>query len=410
MLPRILYKSRRFSALCILLLAFNAGAQESLSPAQAVELAWHRASMNQQRDASLAAAQADVLTARLRPNPILTVARDSVIGADNVAGNESTVMVSQMFELGGRRDARIRAASAGIPVADAAASVERAELRAEVLRHYAGAAAAEGHYASLDTIINGLNSLTNVASKRFRGGDLSGYESRRIALALSQADSARRAAATDALNARTRLSAFIGDTAMTARFQGDFTNATGATRNVHPGAMTPETALLAARRDHAEALANAAATRSVPVTVGLGAKHVRQGQLSDNLLLMEVGVPLPIFDRNQGERARTAAQVQLLDSQLKRRMQFDDAQKQSASEQAKRYLNSATELESRDAPEAARLTAIARNSFAEGEMDLTGLLDAYRNQMDILERAFELRQKAIDAALELERLKPISVE
>jgi hypothetical protein len=58
-------------------------------------------------------------------------------------------------------------------------------------------------------------------------------------------------------------------------------------------------------------------------------------------------------------------------------------------------------------PEATRLTDIARASFAEGELDLVGLLDAYDAETEIIDQALEQQSRALDALLELQLLAPL---
>ena len=61
-------------------------------------------------------------------------------------------------------------------------------------------------------------------------------------------------------------------------------------------------------------------------------------------------------------------------------------------------------------PEAARLTAIARASFAEGELDLVGLLDAHQAETDVIQQALEQQSRALDALLELQLLSPLDTD
>ena len=80
----------------------------------------------------------------------------------------------------------------------------------------------------------------------------------------------------------------------------------------------------------------------------------------------------------------------------------------AAVEQATRLSASARHLLDEAIPEAERLTAIARASYAEGELDLVGLLDAYAAEAAVIDQALQQQTRALDAQLELELLAPLT--
>jgi cobalt-zinc-cadmium efflux system outer membrane protein len=79
----------------------------------------------------------------------------------------------------------------------------------------------------------------------------------------------------------------------------------------------------------------------------------------------------------------------------------------AALEEARQLSTSARVLFDTAVPEATRLTDIARASFAEGELDLVGLLDAYDTETEIIDQALEQQSRALDALLELQLLAPL---
>uniref|UniRef100_UPI0025C1727A hypothetical protein n=1 Tax=Arenimonas sp. TaxID=1872635 RepID=UPI0025C1727A len=80
----------------------------------------------------------------------------------------------------------------------------------------------------------------------------------------------------------------------------------------------------------------------------------------------------------------------------------------AARDSAERLSASARRLLETTVPEATRLTAVARASFAEGELDLVGLLDAHAAETDVLQQALDQHARALDAVLELQLLSPLS--
>ena len=103
--------------------------------------------------------------------------------------------------------------------------------------------------------------------------------------------------------------------------------------------------------------------------------------------------------QNAIERARVFDQRVLLETRARRA---------AAVEQATRLSASARSLLDTAVPEAEHLTAIARASYAEGELDLVGLLDAYAAEADVIDQALQQQARALDAQLELELLAPVT--
>lgn len=381
--------------------AATAHAQQRLTAQEAVERAWAQAHVHDELEASVDLARSEVVSARTWGNPTLVVEREEPRGDAAASGSETSVMLTQPFELGGQRGLRIRAAEAGVAAAEAGVAHERTRVRAEVLRDYYAAVAAERRMQAHDKIAAGLGSLADVAGKRQRAGDLSGYESRRIAQASAQAQARRAEALVTARAARTRLAGWSGDIALDAVLDAAIelpaVPAAGDLRSVELDA-------LASQRAHAEAQAAAARRVALPVTVGIGTKRTRQGGFSDDALMLEVGVPLPVFDRNQGARARASAELRRVDAQYRRTLVQTRARRSAAWEQARQLTESTRQMQAVLVPEAAQLTAIARNSFAEGELDLAGLLDAYEAEAAVIDHTLEQQARALEAVLELERL------
>lgn len=396
---------RRLAMLVLLCWAATGHAQQRLTAQQAVERAWSQAHIQNEFDASVASARSEVIAARTWDNPVLSVERESLRGDASQTGSETSVMLAQPFELGGRRGLRIRAAEAGVTAAEANVAYERIQLRGDVLRDYYDAVAADRRMRAQDKISQGLRALADVAGKRHRAGDLSGYESRRIAQASAQAQVRRAQAAAAGRAARTRLAGWVGEDALEAQLDDSLVlPAIAETSEIR----SAELDALSAQRMHAQAQAAAASRMSVPVTVGIGNKRIREGGFSDDALMLEVGVPLPLFDRNQGERARTQAELQRVDARYQRTLVQTRARRAAARAEASQLAASARQMQDEMVPEAARLTTIARNSFAEGELDLVGLLDAYDAEAAVIDQTLDQLSRALDAVLELERLSPVS--
>lgn len=390
-------------ALMALCCASIAGAQQRMTADEAVERALSLEQWQQEWRAPVDMARGEVTLARTLPNPSLVLSRERLGDAATAAGEETSVMLAQPLELGGRRGARIRAAEAGLAVAEAASVRDQRRVRADVLRAYYAAVAAEQHRAARTKALTALESLAGIAGKRRAGGDLSGYEARRIQQAAGEAQAAHADAEATARAARAALVAWAGPDADTAILDDGIPLPTLPDA---AGAGSTDLDLAAAERAHAEAGLVAASSLSLPVTIGIGRMRVRQGDWSDDALLLEVGIGLPLFDRRQGERASARAALSLAEARYEREQRQVAIRMAALREQARVLTASAERITSELLPEATRLTALARASFSEGELDLLALLDAYDTEAALVERGLQDRLRALDAALALEALLP----
>jgi cobalt-zinc-cadmium efflux system outer membrane protein len=121
----------------------------------------------------------------------------------------------------------------------------------------------------------------------------------------------------------------------------------------------------------------------------------------DNRVVVEFGVPLPVFERNQAGRARADAEARLAEAKYQRALLHASSAHAAALEEARQLSASARQLFDVAVPEATRLTGIARMSFAEGELDLLGLLDAYESENEVIDQALDQQARALEALLEL---------
>lgn len=390
-------------ALVALCCATGADAQQRLTAAEAVARAMANEQLQLEWRTGVALARGDLTRARTLPNPSLVVSREDLVEAAVTTGEETSVMISQPLELGGQRAARIRAAEATVVASEAAALRDQQAFRREVLRAYYGSVAAEQIRDARIKGLAALESLAAIATKRLAAGDLSGYEARRIRQATEHARVAHAEAEAAVHAARAVLATWVGAPAATAVLDDVIVlpDLPGDAEPSHAGLD-----VLAAERAQAEATLQAAGGVSLPITLGIGRKRIRQGGWSDDALMLEVGLELPFFDRRQGERAQARAALSLAEARLQREQLLLSAQRAALLDQARLRSDSAKRIAAQLLPEATRLTAIAEASFAEGELELLALLDAYDTEATLVEKGLDDQLRALDAALALEALMP----
>lgn len=245
------------------------------------------------------ATEGQILQGSLRPNP------EFIYQADDVsrASRTSTAEVGVPFETGGKREARVRAAGLGREVALAELGSAELRLRSAVIAAFFDVLAAQELRNTAEESVRLAQRATDIAAKRVAAGKISPVEETRARVAEAGARVALNQSESELRNSRRRLASLWGNTAPS------FTEASGDVEQIPP---PPAAELILERLPNAPQLRRAQRelerrkslvtleqARSVPdFTVSLGVK--RTLDLPGEQALVALKVPLPIFNRNQG--------------------------------------------------------------------------------------------------------------
>ncbi|WP_371425715.1 divalent metal ion exporter subunit IhpA [Tardiphaga sp.] len=257
-----------------------------------------------ERDVGIASGQR--IQAGALINPELSYEQDNSFGSGHFTGTrsaETTLQISQLFELFGKRDARIAAGQAGVETA----SIQRKAIRLEVLAETAGAflnvLGAQRRIQILDEQIAEIDRITPLLQRRVDAGASSVAEIGRaeVASALVKADRERVRSLLATL--RRELAVLMGDAAPKFSAVSGRLDATGrppsfgaviAAIDANPQ-LVRWTAVYAQR--NAELLI--ARLRPYPdVRVNAGWRHFND--TGDDAVRLGVTVAIPVFDQNQG--------------------------------------------------------------------------------------------------------------
>lgn len=347
-------------------------------------------------EADLRAAEAARSAAGLRPNPEITLDAENVAGSGpyrGFDGIETTASLAMPVELGGKRSARIGVADARSRRVRIEAAIAEADLRLAVTQAYAEAVAAEQR-------VKTARDRDRIAADALFAAEIRVLAGRASPIEVQRADVARINAAADLQRAgrlaevsRFALSKRIGqsvggllDTNWFTRVEGHY----GPLREIDSAGTL---ALAAAEADLAIADAGvrlARAQRVPDLTVGAGARYMRDG--GDTAALFSLTIPLPLF--NNGRAALAQASSERLGAEARRRVTVMEVEQAIVRAQAE-AANAATSAAAASGPalaaaeEAAR---IARIGYREGKFGQLDLLDAERTLA-------ETRLAAIDALL-----------
>ena len=310
-------------AVCCLAL-FGAGAavhaQERLSSLtleQALRLASETNPNVRAKEFELKAVGAGEITAGLRPNPTANFLAEQFGGASSASQTQYTINIGQPIELGGKRQRRIDSATAQTKVTTHELADLRRQIDFQVKKTFTDILVAKDALALSEQNLSALDELEKIQRLRAEKGDLSGLELLRIQVQ-------RFAFERDAADARQALRAakiglrsLIGADKVTDDFDAagslELRQSSYTQSELYRRALDtrPDIRAAEAARNKAKAdinLAKANAWWDVTPQV----EYQRIGP--DNTIGFGFGLPLRIFDRNQGEIARTRADALRVDA------------------------------------------------------------------------------------------------
>lgn len=246
------------------------------------------------------ATEGQVLQGSLRPNP------EIVFQADDASrlSRTSSAQLDVPIETANKREARVNAAERGRVVAQTELVDRGQRLRAAVSAAFFDVLAAQELLRAAQDSLNLARRATDIAGKRVTAGKVSPVEETKARVAEASARVALAQAESGLRNARTRLSSLWGNPVP------HFTFAEGSVDSLPelPDPATLERRLqeapLLMRAEHElqrrKALVGVEQSRTVPdFTVSVGMKR-RDDVIARDQLLVGVTVPLPVFNRNQG--------------------------------------------------------------------------------------------------------------
>ena len=353
----------------------------------------------------LQAAHGPVVQAGARPNPeLVTLLEDT-----RRATRTTTFQINQPLELGNKRAARISAAEYGRDIAAAELATRRADVRAAVTGSYFDVWLAQEHRALAQASVGLAQRASDGATRRVQAGKISPVEQTkaRIALASAQLDAAQAEAALTL--ARQRLSATWGSATPSFGVVAPL----GADVD-QPAVLTPEA--MASRVEASPVLTRARievqrrqaiselarAQRTPDVTVSLGVK--RDEQLGRNQAVIGVSLPLPVFDRNEGNLLEALRREDKARDELRA---ADIALRTSVMQGAGRLAASRAAVQAireQILPGAQSAFEAASRGFELGKFNFLDVLDAQRTLFQAQSEHLRARGDVLRATGELERL------
>lgn len=265
---------------------------------------------------TLRAADARVLQAGLRPNPVIALEVENLAGTGEVAGTskaEVTLALSQLIELGDKRERRRSVADWQRRNEGVDYELARLEVLGETARRYVETARAQLMVELRQRQQRAAKRALSATRDRVEAGAARAAEAKRLHIALTRAELAHQRAQGEWQIARIRLA---GVWSGSVDFDNVRTDGLAHFPTLPPEAdlvallgSTPALQEWATTERLRQAQLRLAESRAVPdVELGIGVRHLRES--SDNALVLSFSMPLPLFDRNQGGIAAAAADLE----------------------------------------------------------------------------------------------------
>ena len=239
-------------------------------------------------------------------NPEMSYEQDNSFGSGIYRGTksaETTLQISQLFELFGKRDARIAAGQAGVETVTIQRKAVRLEILSETAIAFLSVLGLQRRIQILDEQVAAIDRITPLLQRRVEAGASSPAETGRaeVASALVKADRERARAALS--SARRELAVLMGDTAPKFATVSGRLDVTGRPPSFQAvvAAIDANPQLVRWTAVYAQRNAELLLARLKPypdVRLAAGWRHFNE--TNDDAVRLTLSVPIPVFDQNQG--------------------------------------------------------------------------------------------------------------
>jgi cobalt-zinc-cadmium efflux system outer membrane protein len=339
---------------------------------------------------NLSVAEARIVTAKLRPNPVFSAGLDYIdflrnwVPASNSGPTEWNARTDFVLERGGKRAARIEVASDAHEVAKLNLLNTTRGLVLDVQNAFIDVLQAKDNLALARENLQAFQSIVSVNQARVQAGDLPKVELVRTQVAALQFQSAVRQGESKLRIAVNKLQGLMGRAVPSPTFEVDGQlrrdTAPVVLASVQSQALEMRPDVLALRRDQARSqaeLRSQIAQGKVDYTVGTQYhRQFHNGNASSLGVFFQA--PIPLFNRNQGEIERANQEIRQAEARVKAMEASVETDVRNA------WLQYTTSRELLESIEQGLLTQAKdvrdtmEYSYRRGEASLVEFLDAQR--------------------------------
>ncbi len=362
------------------------------------------------------AREASLLQARAYANPTASVELEDFAGSGEFHGVESaqtTLLLGQLIELGGKRAARIEIAAASRDLASWDYEVRRIEVLVRTAGAFIDVLAAQERHRIAEEALELTGSMQTAATRRLRAGIGSSAEEIRAGVQVDIAGVEREHTEHELATARQALAAMWGGEE--ARFES-------AEGNIEILPAVPSMEDLAQRVDASpaiarwqtelaqrEALRERAKSDRVPdVTLRAGPRRLSGPE--ETAVVVGVSVPIPLWNRNRGAIAEAEHRLAKLASETRAARVRTVTELATARVRLAATSEEANLLRTRVLPGTERAVEALRRGYSAGRTPQIEVLDAERARLAAREQYLTALTEAHRSAQQIERLTGMPLE
>ena len=348
--------------------------------------------------------------AAIRPNPELELEFENFAGGGDFADTdslESTLALSQLIEIGGKRDARIALATSEYDLLRVEQEVRSLDLQAEVARRFLDVVAQQDRLAL-------ARETADLAMEVHAGVQMRVDAARSPIAEASRADITRIRAGLDVTNVERRLeSARYALAAMWGSSSPDFIAARADLQRFpdvaefsalvsqlerHPDQLR----FLNEQRLRESELRLAQATRKPDFTLGAGVRRFEE--TGDNAFVLSFSVPLPVSNRNAGAIAESQSRIEALPYEREAALLEVRTRLFALYQDLQQARTEATTLDTQLVPQARKALEQTRAGFDRGRFSYLEVADAQRELLELELTRIETATAFHLLLIEIERL------
>ncbi|WP_035384471.1 TolC family protein [Ferriphaselus sp. R-1] len=351
----------------------------------------------------LEAIEATIIQAQVRPNPEFATSIEDTRRATRI----TRLQLNQPIELGGKRAARIDAAERGREAASAELDIKRAEIHAIVVAAFYDVLVAQERLRLAQASVELAQRATSAASRRVAAGKVSPVEETRARVAEAGVRVEWTLAGSELATARKRLAGTWGNAIPRFELVESDLEALPplpALADLNSRlATSPKLLRAKIEVDRRQALEEVERSRRIPnVTVSLGA--MRNEQVGLDQAIVGLSIPIPMFDRNQGNLLEALRRTDKSRDELS----VTEIRLSNELAQAHERLNTARQevgsLQRDILPGAQSAYDAATKGFELGKFSFLEVLDAQRTLFQAKSQYLRALAEAHRSAAEIERI------
>ncbi len=365
--------------------------------------------------AEVRARDARALQASLLPNPEIEGSVEDFGGSGTRRGTssaESTLRLSQLIELGGKRGLRSAVATFERSLGEWDYAAKRLDVLADTAKAFVEVLVAQRRVSLAEGVADLARTTLTAVSERVRAGRVPPLDESRARVGVSNAQIELRRAQRELETARKRLAAQWAGEPQFGRVDGDLDR-------VEPprpldNALTelqrnPDLARWQTEVDQRQAAFDLERSKRLPdVRVSAGVRRYEES--SDNAFVVGIAIPLPLFDRNQGGIAEAGHRYAKALEERKAEEVRARTELANVHQALSISFAEASALRADVLPAAQQTLDAARTAYREGRVGLLDVLEAQRLLVEAQGRQLDALAEYHKATADLDRLTGKAVE